>query len=265
MHTLDVPSAGAAGVDLLSVTFDFGVRLDAPVFAVLNDEERALAVRFIRHKDAIGYAATRTALRHALAARVGLPACQLRFERDSAGRPRLAPTQSAASAKIDFNVSHSEQHALIALSVERRVGVDIEIRDADLNWRALAKVALAGSEEVRIATLRAHLQLDAFYDVWTAKEALLKALGIGITREMTWFSVLGGLNGEPMVRPVDECATGADGLTEFDAVWCKVQNGYAACLAWSRYANDSLAAARGSGPSGSRKTVSWRTGSGYIR
>ncbi|MGF6813077.1 4'-phosphopantetheinyl transferase [Paraburkholderia sp. Clong3] len=242
MHTLDVPSAGAgaAGVELLSVTFDFGVRLDAPVFAVLNDEERALAAHFIRHEDAIGYAATRAALRHALAARVGLPAFQLRFERDSAGRPRLAPTQSAAVAKIDFNVSHSKQHALIALSAERRVGVDIEIRDADLNWQTLANVALAGSEEVRIATLPAHLQLDAFYDVWTAKEALLKALGIGITGEMTWFSVLGKLSGEPMVRLVDERATGADGLTEFDAVWCKVRDGYAACLAWSRETGDQV-------------------------
>jgi 4'-phosphopantetheinyl transferase len=78
------------------------------------------------------------------------------------------------------------------------------------------------------------VRINAFYDVWTAKEALLKALGIGIAMGMTWFSVLGGKRDEPLVSVTCKHSGSAYALTEFDAAWCIAPTGYAACVAWSR-------------------------------
>ena len=234
VRTLNVPRAVAAGVELLCVTFDFHVTLDAPVFAVLSDDERVAVARFLRQEDAIRYAATRVALRHALGARVGLAAFELQFERDPAGRPRLAPTKGTDAATPDFNVSHSGRHALIALAARRRVGVDIEARCADLDWQTLATAVLTLHEEAHVATLPADLRADAFYDAWTAKEALLKAIGVGIGGGMTWFSVLGDETSKPLVRVIDKGARYRNAVKAFDVAWCTAPHGYAACVAWSR-------------------------------
>ncbi|WP_245800379.1 4'-phosphopantetheinyl transferase family protein [Thiomonas intermedia] len=231
---LNVPRAYAAGLELLCVTFDFRMNLDGPAFAVLSDEERASAARFLRHEDAIRFATTRVVLRHALAKRSDLAAGGLQLQRDEVGRPRLASTKDHMRIPLDFNVSHSGQHALIALATGRRVGVDIEARRSDLNWEMLSTAVLAPHDEAQVAALPAHLRIEAFYDVWTAKEALLKALGIGIGSGMTWFSVLGGKDGEPLVRVSSEQTRGGCLLTAFDAAWCVVPAGYAACVAWSR-------------------------------
>lgn len=231
---LNVPRAHAAGVELLCITFDFRMNLDGPAFAVLSDEERMRAARFLRREDAIRFATTRVVLRHALAERSGIPAGKLWLQRDEAGRPRLASMKGHMRIPLDFNVSHSGKHALIALSAGRRVGVDIEARRIDLDWQTLSTAVFAPYDEAYIAALPARLRVDAFYDVWTAKEALLKALGIGIGRGMTWFSVLGGKQGEPLVRVVSEQMLAGCDLTAFDSAWCIVPAGYAACVAWSR-------------------------------
>jgi len=231
---LNVPHAYAAGVELLCATFDFRMNLHESAFAVLSDEERTSAARFLRHEDAIRFATTRVVLRHALAKRSGLAADELRLQRDEVGRPRLASTKGHMRIPLDFNVSHSGQHALIALATGRRVGVDIETRRADLNWQTLSTAVFAPQDASYVAALPAHVRVDAFYDVWTAKEALLKALGIGIGRGMTWFSVLGGKQGEPLVPVISKQMHAACTLTAFDAAWCIVPAGYSACVAWSR-------------------------------
>lgn len=234
VSALAVPRASAAGVELLCVTFNFLARLEGPNFAVLSDDERQTAARFTRHKDAIRYAATRVALRYAIAERIGMAASEIQFQRDVAGRPSLARPKVEPCSLLDFNVSHSGQNALIALAASRQVGVDIEVCRTDLNWQTLAPVVFAPHDEAHVAALPAHLRVDAFYDAWTAKEALLKALGIGIGRGMTWFSVLGGKLNEPLVRTIDRRERGETTLANFDAVWCVAPYGYAACLAWSR-------------------------------
>ena len=234
VRMLNVPRAHAAGVELLCVTFDFRMNLDGLAFAVLSDEERMSAAGFLQHEDAIRFATTRVVLRHALAKRSGLPAGELRLERDVVGRPRLASPKGHMRISTDFNVSHSGQHALIALATGRRVGVDIEARRTDLNWQTLSTAVFAPHDEAYVSALPAHLRINTFYDVWTAKEALLKALGIGIGSGMTWFSVLGGKQDEPLVRVISKQMGTACALMAFDAAWCNVPAGYAACVAWSR-------------------------------
>ena len=236
---LDVPGANRAGVEVCLVAIDLLASLDAPQLSVLDDDERARAARFLRREDAMRHAATRAALREALGTRLGRPAREFRFARDDAGRPRLA---DAFDAQLDFNVSHSGAFALIALSATRRVGVDIESRRARFDWRAVARSVFGPRETEYLESLPDALQNDAFYDAWTAKEALVKALGTGISLVggMTGFEVLGGERGvgcSPQISLVDPRLSGDTGLACYEALWCPAPAGYAACVAWSRAAH----------------------------
>jgi 4'-phosphopantetheinyl transferase len=237
LSALDAPRAREAGVRLLRVDFEFGAALDSPSFAVLSDEERASAGRFLRREDALRHAATRAALRDVLAQRMGVRPDELRFERDASGRPMLTGEHRLCGGVVpDFNVSHAGRHALIAVSERRRVGVDIERCRPQFDWRQLAAAVFAPDDAAHVASLPAHMQRDAFYRVWTAKEALLKALGTGIAGGLSGFSVLGGRDGEPAIRLAGG-APPAAGVAAFDAAWCAAPAGYAACVAWSRAAS----------------------------
>ncbi|CAN7430826.1 4'-phosphopantetheinyl transferase superfamily protein [Trinickia sp. LjRoot230] len=243
---VDVPRANAAGVEVLCVALDLSAPLDAPQLAALDESERARAARFLRHEDAVRHAATRAALREALAERLAQPAHALQLERDEAGRPRLAGPLAQA---LDFNVSHTGQYALIAISATRRVGVDIELRREAFDWRSVARSVFTSAESRYVESLPEASRQAAFYDAWAAKEALLKALGVGIAIAggMPGFSVLGPEHGEgctPQVRVGVRVADAnadaahatihaAEGVERFDAVWCAAPQGYAACVAWS--------------------------------
>lgn len=243
ISAIDAPAASRAGVELRLVAIDLSAPLDAPQLSVLDDDERSRAARFLRREDAMRHAAARAALRETIAARLGLPARDLRFLRDDAGRPRLAGIFDGwrTDGLLDFNVSHSGAYALIALSGTRRVGIDIEARRERFDWRAVAKSVLAPREIAHLESLAEGLQRDAFYDAWTAKEALVKALGTGISLAggIAGFEVLGGERGAghaPRVYPVDPQMSDDSGVAGYEALWCPAPAGYAACVAWSRAA-----------------------------
>lgn len=209
-----LPPECPADVSLWRIDIAFGARLDDPMFASLSDDERTRANAFHRSMDALRFAMVRAALRGLLAERLGIAAKDVRFVSDEAGRPSLADENTHA---IDFNVSHSGNHGLIALSVRRRVGVDIEERATQFDWRTVAEIALSPHERDAVERLAVHAQTDAFYDIWVTKEAILKALGMGITKGMQHFSVW------PCRDDVQGIATAP----------LSMPPGYAACLAWS--------------------------------
>jgi 4'-phosphopantetheinyl transferase len=239
VRLLEVPRARVAGIEIFCITFDFHVTLDSPAFAVLSDDERARAARFLRHEDALRHAGTRVVLRRLLAERTGVKPDALRFEPDAAGRPRVASNESSLSGEPDawpdFNVSHSGQHALIAIAARGRVGIDIEAARDEMNWQALTPTVFASRDAACVSALPVHLRAAAFYDVWTAKEAMLKALGVGIGDGMNWFSVLAeGQHQQPSAALSDEPAHKGNAILQLDAQWLRISAGYSACVAWSR-------------------------------
>lgn len=188
-HAVDVPLAAAPGVSLFRVDIDFDATLDHPAFAVLADDERAQAGRFLHREDALRHAATRAALRSALSELADVPAGAWRFERDSHGWPRLAAGASVGRLRaLDFNMSHAGSHALIAIAEARRVGVDVEVRERAIDWQALASMVFGPRDANYVTSLPESRRRDAFFDAWTGKEALLKALGTGLSPVVTHFS-----------------------------------------------------------------------------
>lgn len=214
--------SGPSDVTLVRIDIPFALSLEGDLFLALSADEQARARKFRRHEDAMRFAVMRAGLRHLLATRLGVEPTAVQLTVDSRGRPRLC-----ASDPLDFNLSHSGAHGLIALSSLRRVGVDIEQCIVGLDWRAIAPLALD------VAEIELLLQLDVteavltFYDGWVAKEALLKAAGVGIVRELNGLVVLPRIGRLVTFRK----APPANAQT-LRAAWVQGPPGYAACVAW---------------------------------
>ncbi|MCX4165319.1 MULTISPECIES: 4'-phosphopantetheinyl transferase superfamily protein [Paraburkholderia] len=146
-----------------------------PMRHTLDAAELQRASQFHRLVDRACFIVTRHMLRALLAARTGEPAQALQFETNAHGKPSLRDYPTLA-----FNVSHSGNQALIALSAQRMVGVDIEKLDAALDWREISEVALSADEYTQVDSMPDDVQPQMFLRCWTAKEALLKATGLGI-------------------------------------------------------------------------------------
>jgi 4'-phosphopantetheinyl transferase len=166
------------------------LRLGSAGFArcqsILDAEERARAARFLREMDRQRFVASHAALRLVLGQALALPPRSIRFAKAPTGRPYLLGCGEDAP---DFNLSHSGDHALIGLVRGARVGVDVEV------WRPLpdalriARAHFATDEIAALTALPAAATAAAFFSLWTRKEAVVKAIGGGLSLPLSDFSV----------------------------------------------------------------------------
>lgn len=217
-------------IALWRVDFDFAqTPADAPF---LDDAERARAQRYLQRADQIRFAVTRSVLRQLLADAIGDAPDALRFVFSERGKPQLQD-----HIGLSFNVSHAGNHALIALSRTREVGIDIEQHNASIDWRGLSRLVCTPAERQALDSAPPPSQAALFMHCWTAKEALLKALGLGIAHGLLALGV--DLAGEGGVeRAASPHVVGSAG--EFGAAsqlhyrWLDDVPGYACCLAFAK-------------------------------
>jgi 4'-phosphopantetheinyl transferase len=198
----------------------------AQLAPLLAHDERERALRYHRDEDRLRFAATRAALRAQLGDVLGIAPLDLRFGHEPHGRPVLE-----GHPHLSFNVSHAGAHALIAISAARCVGIDIEPLDPSLDWRPLLGLVCSGDEGVALERCNEEsLRRAAFLRCWTAKEALLKALGLGITQALRDISVDPFSSGTQRPRVVaDSVAQGAAAL-RFE--WLDDIEGSVGCIAF---------------------------------
>lgn len=146
-----------------------------PSEADLPMEDRERAAGFLRPQAAERWAASRWALRRALSAYLGEPPAQIEIVSGENGKPRLAGGQ------LEFNLSHSGDLALIAVSRERSVGVDVEQVEPARDLLTLAERVLGAEEVARVRAAAPAERAAVFYDAWVRHEARLKCLGTGLT------------------------------------------------------------------------------------
>ena len=152
----------------------------------LDADERDRAARFHFEEDRRRFALRRGWMRRVLATYVGGAAESLRFEYTPHGKPSLA---SRGEAALEFNLSHSGELAVLAVTFGRRVGVDVERRKRDRDLEGLAERFFAPDEAAAIRSLPSPARVAAFYRCWTRKEAFLKARGEGLGLPLERFSV----------------------------------------------------------------------------
>lgn len=196
-------SRGAVHVFLLRLAaFDA-----AALTANLCPAEQARAARLKVAKARAQFIITRAALRQLLANYLGIAPRALAFTAGPRGKPAIDPHWQ--QKHIEFNVSHAADYALLALSLDHRLGVDIESVERQVNYRALANRFFSAPEQAAFKKLPAGAAGAAFYRVWSRKEACLKATGQGLAGGLAGFSVpLGETPVQTRVRGATD--TGSD-------------------------------------------------------
>lgn len=154
---------------------------------VLAPDELARASRFHFDRDRVHYVCCRTALRFLLARYGDIAPANIRFTYTPNGKPELAADQN--SRQLRFNVSHSDNMALIAIGVQDAVGVDIEKMRLDVNTTELSERFFSAAERAGLRSLPETMRVTAFYACWARKEAFLKANGEGLGFPLEDFSV----------------------------------------------------------------------------
>jgi 4'-phosphopantetheinyl transferase len=145
--------------------------------AMLSAAELMRADRFVFDRDRNRFIAAHVALRHLLARYTNSPPDRLQFEIGEAGKPALAPY---SASQVTFNLSHSDDRAVVAISTATAVGIDLERVRTDLDVMDLSKRYFFGAEYAALSALPAALRHQEFFRYWVAKEAVLKGEGLGI-------------------------------------------------------------------------------------
>jgi len=165
-------------VHIWRIALDIPANPIAELKETLTPDERQRAERFYFEKDRKRFIACRGLLRQILARYLNLAPEQLRFAYGSHGKPELANTN--IGDRIFFNVSHSQDLALFAITKARFVGIDLEYRRPMPDAQQLAKRFFSHREYEIISSLLPPQQEEMFFRIWTVKEAFLKATGEGL-------------------------------------------------------------------------------------
>ena len=158
------------------------ITLDNPIWdrfsSVLNDAERERAARFRAPKLRQHFSRCRSALRVTLARYVEQAAADLNFQYGQFGKPELR------DHRLQFNLSHSGDHALVAVSVQE-LGIDLEFMGKDnVDLDGLIDMVCHPSERAALNVLDAAEKSAQFYRLWTQKEAYCKTLGLGLQQSL---------------------------------------------------------------------------------
>lgn len=130
------------------------------------------------------YALRHVALRHALSRCVPVVAPgEWSFDRGPCGRPEVLAGRDLPP--IRFNISHTRGAMAFVVTATADCGIDIEAKNSQLDLGAMSSLVLGDSERIMMASTCEGDRLRLFYQLWTLKEAYLKACGLGLSRPMT--------------------------------------------------------------------------------
>jgi 4'-phosphopantetheinyl transferase len=181
------PVLGATDVHVWAAHLDVCPEALAGLAAILDEAESARATRFRFERHRNRFIAARGVLRSILGTYLDYAPDELQFEYGAKGKPAL--TGRFAESSLSFNVAHSEDLALVAVTHIGPIGVDVEqvrpMADAD----QLVARFFSPRENAQFHTLTADQKAVAFFNLWTRKEAWLKATGEGIAHSLNQVEV----------------------------------------------------------------------------
>jgi 4'-phosphopantetheinyl transferase len=152
----------------------------------LSSAERDRMSRFAAPAPATLFGAARALLRCLLAARLAAPPASLAFAFNAFDKPHLAH-----ACTPQFSISHAGQEVAVALGDRHAIGIDIEPQGRPVDWRAIAPMACSAADMALLEDGGA----AAFLHMWTRKEAVAKALGLGLSAPLAQIEGLGPAEG----------------------------------------------------------------------
>lgn len=177
------------------------VHLDQPpdtfqyLARTLSQDEQIRAKNYCFERDRKRFIVGRGMLRLILSSYLQTDPIAVRFRYGDHGKPMLDDVFNADG--LHFNLSHSEELALYAVTSERCIGIDLEQIHPIPQVEHVAKQFFSPSERATLSGLPKFTKLEAFFNCWTRKEAYLKARGEGIAQALDRFDV-SMIPGEPV-------------------------------------------------------------------
>lgn len=145
---------------------------------LLSEDELVRANRFYFEQHRQRFITGRGILRSILGRYLNMEASKIKFGYEPRGKPFL--DKSCDRINVNFNLSHSQDFALYAVSLNDSIGVDLEYIDPKTEVVSLAQRFFSASEFAAIESAPVEEQQKLFFRYWTCKEAYLKATGTGL-------------------------------------------------------------------------------------
>jgi 4'-phosphopantetheinyl transferase len=155
------------------------------LYGFLDRKEQGRASRFRVRTPREEFVASHAFLRLALSRYLQIDPHEVRFQLAESGKPELAD-----GSQLRFNLSHTDGTAVVAVTRNRAVGVDVERIRQDVEAMELAERFFSAAEVHWLRSQPAAGRIASFLACWTAKEAYIKACGTGLSTPLAGFSVI---------------------------------------------------------------------------
>ncbi len=175
----------APKIDVWCFRTDLPVAASEGLRALLSEAEATRAARFRFERHRVRWTAARAGLRVLLARYVGNSPQELVFKVGPHGKPFLRGRSIPY-----FNLSHSGDLALLAVTGHAAVGVDVERLNPRASCDLLARRFFSEREKEWLRGLEDRERLTGFFRIWVVKEAVLKASGVGLSVPLRSVEVL---------------------------------------------------------------------------
>ncbi|VAW62835.1 4'-phosphopantetheinyl transferase [hydrothermal vent metagenome] len=148
------------------------------LYPLLSDEEKQRSERFKFYKHRKLFIASHGFLHATLARYIEVPENGITFSYAKYGKPCITDEQNKKA--IQFNLSHSGNLAILAVCQNHSLGIDIEFTKRNADWKGIIKRFFTQREQDRLLALPENRQKEAFFKMWTRKEAHMKVTGQGL-------------------------------------------------------------------------------------
>ena len=155
------------------------------LWSVLSADEQQRAQRFVKVADRHGFAIARGTLRQLLGYYLETDPGALTICYGDRGKPQLV--QGENPLDLRFNLSHSHGLALYAITLGTDIGVDLEQLNPRIDYEGITRRFFSTSEQQALFQLPTDQRNAAFFQIWTRKEACIKAMGGSIAMGLDQF------------------------------------------------------------------------------
>ena len=169
--------------------------------ALLTSDEIAKANRFRFPQHKRRFIVARGILRQLLGDYLTVAPHSINFAYEPRGKPMLTKVKNTA---LQFNISHSQEYALLGFTRKHLIGVDLEYQRSMPDSLKIAKRFFSAREFEMLKDAAEDERAKLFFQLWTAKEAYLKALGTGLSSSLASIEIAFDLHQYPYIQSLEE-------------------------------------------------------------